>query len=160
MLISPHFDLAEFTTSQTAARLGRDVIAPVEVVRNLERLCFEILEPLRDMLARPIIINSGYRPDWLNKAVGGSETSAHLLGLAADIIAPGIVPMGVAGRVGMMYAAQIDGRPLIPTLDQCILEFGRWTHVGLRDANETPRGEFLTARSVNGRTVYEVGLRP
>lgn len=162
MLISPHFDLDEFTQSQVATRWGRDIVPPSDVIGNIELLCHQILEPLRLLVQRPIIITSGYRPDWLNRAIGGSEHSAHMYGCAADIICPGMVALGVASRVGMMHAAKDDtGASLLPTLDQCILEFGRWTHVAIARPKEKPRGEFLTARLNDAnRVYYELGLRP
>ena len=153
MMLSDHFALNEFLVSQTAQRLGRPIEPSEMEIANLRRLCVEILEPLRADLGRPIIITSGLRPPWLNKAIGGSRTSAHMFGRAADIIVPGIMPIVVASRVS---ALQLEA------LDQCILEFPPhgWTHLGIAALGTSPRGQYLTARSVNGQTVYEVGIRP
>lgn len=152
MLISPHFDLQEFLVSETAARMGREIVPTPIQVRNLERLCFEILEPLRVYMQRPIIVTSGLRPDWLNRRIGGAPGSAHMGGYAADIIAPGVTPLALAGHIHFMTAA------LGSTLDQCILEFGRWVHVAIGPDTEIPRHEFLTARYTEKGTAYTPGI--
>ena len=43
------------------------------------------LDFLRTLYGHPITVDSGYRSPAVNRAVKGSDTSAHLLGLAADI---------------------------------------------------------------------------
>ena len=78
------FTLQEFTRSVTANIRGLDNTPPQDAVLNLEWLCQRFLDPLRDAIGVPIIISSGYRCRDLNTAVGGSETSYHMLGLAAD----------------------------------------------------------------------------
>jgi hypothetical protein len=150
MNLSAHFELAEFCTSQTAARLGRVIEPTASDVRNLRRLCVTVLEPLRLDLGRPIVISSGLRPEWLNIMIGGSSSSAHLDGRAADILVPGLTPLEVCQRVGALR---------LP-VDQCIHEFPPqgWTHVGISVDGEAPRKQFLTARALTGRTVYEPGV--
>jgi len=150
MNLSAHFTLREFLVSQTAARMGR-VILPTEAdIRNLTRLCVAVLEPLRIDLGRPILITSGLRPAWLNAAIGGSKTSAHMDGRAADIDVPGLTPLDVCERV----------RALSLPIDQCILEFPPhgWCHVGIAQEGARPRNQYLTARTVSGRTVYSMGI--
>ena len=63
----------------------------------LHRELLERLQELRNTLGRPAIINSGYRNPAHNAAVGGSPTSYHLRGMAADIRVPGISPQALAG---------------------------------------------------------------
>ena len=48
----------------------------------------ERLQKLRDVVGRPLRINSGFRCPVHNKAVGGASKSMHMLGLAADIATP------------------------------------------------------------------------
>jgi len=84
-LLSKNFTLDEFVESSTASRLNIDNTPDFEVKNNLVRLCKEILQPLRDVLQRPIHVTSGYRCKTLNKAVGGVYNSQHCYGLAADI---------------------------------------------------------------------------
>jgi len=83
MKLSNNFSLSEFTTSPTAERLGIDNTPTKEVTDNLQELVTFVLQPLRDRFG-PITISSGYRSPELNKAIGGSTTSDHCLGCAAD----------------------------------------------------------------------------
>lgn len=83
--MTPHFTLEELTRSSTASRLGICNEPGIEAISNLQNLCQEVLEPLRQHLDRPVIITSGYRCTALNRAVGGSPSSQHLRGEAADI---------------------------------------------------------------------------
>lgn len=89
MILSEHFNLEEFTASETADRLGINnylcVADDVYIVSNLETLCRFTLEPIRKFLGCPIRVSSGYRCKRLNTEVGGSPTSDHRYGLAADI---------------------------------------------------------------------------
>lgn len=88
--LSPHFCLSEFTRSETAQRLGIANTPPARIIRNLTLLCQKVLEPLREHADQPVIISSGYRSPELNlhPDVGGSPTSQHLTGEAADILPP------------------------------------------------------------------------
>lgn len=83
--LSSDFRLIEFTRSSTADHLDIDNTPPQDVIDDLVFLCSYILQPVRTMIGRPIHINSGYRCDRLNKAVGGKPTSLHKQGRAADI---------------------------------------------------------------------------
>jgi zinc D-Ala-D-Ala carboxypeptidase len=150
MNLSPHFTLREFCISQTAARMGRRIEPAETDMRNLSRLCRTVLEPLRINVGRPVVITSGLRPQWLNSAIGGSKVSAHMDGRAADIEVPGMLPIEVCRLVAEL------GLPV----DQCIHEMppDGWTHVGISPEGINPRGQFLTARAVNGRTIYENGI--
>lgn len=80
-----YFTISELCTSAAAERLSLHNDPPVWVIRNLERLIETILDPLREAYGEPIIVNSGYRSIPVNNAVGGSKTSQHLKGQAADI---------------------------------------------------------------------------
>lgn len=145
MKLTPHFNLDEFTRSETAARMGRKIEIPEAVIPNIRLLAETVLEPLRVNLRRSIFILSGYRPPWLNRAVGGSKTSQHMTGQAADIVVSGYTPAQVARRI-------VDlGLPF----DQVILEFDRWVHVSVAPR---PRGSILTARKKAGQTLYLPGI--
>lgn len=84
-----HFTFEEFTRSETAARLGIDNRPEhnndQDVYAHIELLVTKLLDPIRDYVAEPIYINSGYRSQELNKAVGGVHDSQHRRGQAADI---------------------------------------------------------------------------
>ena len=56
-----------------------------QVLGNIKALVLNVLDPLRAKIGRPIIITSGYRSQRVNNLVGGSKTSQHMLGKAADI---------------------------------------------------------------------------
>jgi len=147
--LSPHFSLSEFTRSQTAARHGLIIETPESIRLELTRLCFLVLEPLRKAFG-PVVVTSGYRPPELNRLIGGSDTSAHQYGRAADIVVPGRTPQAVA--------EWLASRPL--PFDQVILEYYQWVHVSIAEQDHRPRRQALTAMRVDGRTVYLPGLQP
>lgn len=80
IFVSPHFSLAEvLTTSRPDLQTGLQA----EQLKNVQ-LMAAILEQVRKLLQRPIVVNSWFRSPALNKAVGGVQSSAHLKGLAVD----------------------------------------------------------------------------
>lgn len=85
-VLSPHFELREFTDSLTARKYGIANVPSPEAVENLQALCVHTLEPLREALGLPIIITSGFRTKALNdKLAHSSERSQHMQGQAADL---------------------------------------------------------------------------
>ena len=76
-----------------------------QVLGNIKALVLNVLDPLRARIGRPIIITSGYRSQRVNELVGGSKTSQHLLGKAADIHIQGYTPqqMDMVYRTIQMY---------------------------------------------------------
>lgn len=80
-----YFTIKELSKSTTAKQKRINNSPNSEIVKNLEQLVDNILDPLRELYGKPIIVSSGYRCPALNKALGGSKTSQHMLGLAADI---------------------------------------------------------------------------
>lgn len=131
MQLSPNFSLSELVYSETAEMSGIDNTPPPEIVENLRRLAAG-LEAVRALLGAPLEISSGFRCAALNEAVGGSSTSQHVQGLAADFACPAFgSPLEIARAIrqsGIQF-------------DQCILEYGRWVHLSFSDA---PRGRILT----------------
>lgn len=111
--LTRHFMLSEFINSSTAAAHGIDNTPSLDVVSNLQYLCREVLEPLREWINEPVVISSGYRCPKLNKAVGGVSNSQHLSGEAADIHLPSI-------EVGRKYLDFI--------LDNCRFDAVIWEH--------------------------------
>ena len=89
MKLSSHFELSEFTRSETADKLGInndvDWSDSAWIVENLEKLCVCTLEPVRRFLNEPVFVSSGYRCPRLNEAVGGVKHSQHIIGEAADV---------------------------------------------------------------------------
>lgn len=80
-----YFTIKELTKSSTAEAKGIDNTPTLDVERNLTALVDNILDGVREIYGKPITVNSGYRCPELNKAVGGSTTSDHVKGFAADI---------------------------------------------------------------------------
>ena len=158
MKLSRNFSLSEFTASQTAVRMGREIDPTEEEIAKLEKLCVNVLQPIRNTLrlvepdAR-IHITSGLRPAWLNKSIGGAKKSQHMKGEAADWVVSGC-------RMTLLEICEMIVRldPEIP-FDQLINEGGQWVHIS---HNANPRGEVLTAifERVAGRrrTTYYYGL--
>lgn len=128
--LSLHFTVEQFIRSQTAARLGINNTPADEHIVNMALLCYHVLQPLRESLEMPVWISSGYRCPALNKAIGGSKNSQHMLGQAADIVVSGVKPFTIAEAIHNL------GLPV----DQVIVEFGRWTHVSY---SRKDRMEFL-----------------
>lgn len=152
--LSPHFTLSELCRSSTAERRGISNIPPPNVVKNLRALCEQILEPLRLMVGRSVVVSSGYRSPELNLAVGGNAQGQHPQGEAADLEVPGVDNLALAKLI------RGSGLPF----DQLILEFhtigspsSGWIHLSHSVARAN-RGQVLTAALVNGKTVYETGL--
>lgn len=79
--LTPHFSLSEMIVTKT----GIENIPNVTQTNNLRVLCRDILEPLRSVYNKPLIVDSAFRSPDVNKAVGGVSTSQHLFGQAADI---------------------------------------------------------------------------
>ena len=85
MKLTEHFTLEEMLHSDTAEKKKRENRINAAEVDNLVRLCQKVLEPLRAHFGVPIKINSGFRCQALNKAVGGATNSYHTKGRAVDI---------------------------------------------------------------------------
>lgn len=91
-----YFSIAEFLRSDAAEKYQVSNIPGDEellkVLTNINTLVNSVLDPLRAMIGRPIIITSGYRSRQINELVGGSKTSQHLTGKAADFHVQGFTP--------------------------------------------------------------------
>ena len=145
MRLSTNFTLEEFLVSQTAARHGIDMTPSDFVQHNLQELVDTCLQPLRDEVGAGINISSGFRPLELNGRIGGSKTSAHITGEAADFTVTGLTPYETAKLIHEMDLPY----------DQVIHEFGKWVHMGIADIL---RSEELTAYRDEGKTVYIYGI--
>jgi zinc D-Ala-D-Ala carboxypeptidase len=147
MQLTEHFSLEELIASQVAARSGIDNTPSPAIAANL-RLLAEGLERVRVALAgKPIHVSSGYRCEALNRAVGGAARSAHVDGLAADILCPQFGPPLAVCRA--IVAGGLE-------TDQIIHEFGHWCHVAFAAPPQVARRELLTiATTAQG---YQPGL--
>lgn len=145
MKLSEHFNLNEFTISQTATRKGIDNTPPEPVIERL-RMLAATLERVRGLLGNsPIRISSGYRSKELNRAIGSGDSSAHVLGYAVDFTCP---IFGTPKEVAQEIAASSI------KFDQLIYE-GTWIHLSIDPRN---RRELLTAHFKNGKASYTKGI--
>jgi len=152
MQLTENFSLNEMIKSETALRHGLDNTPPEEAINNLRLLCEHVLQPLRTAYGRGIKVNSGYRAPDVNAAVGGSRTSDHCKGQAADIEIPGVANYDLALYISQYFY-----------FTQLILEFytpgvpdSGWVHVSY-DPNNLKR-QVMTAMREHGKTVYKQGL--
>jgi hypothetical protein len=130
--LSPNFHTREFLSSDTADRRGIDNYWRDPLHRQYAaRLAHEYLEPLRAHLGgTPIRITSGYRVPELNEAVGGAPSSAHIFGMAVDLVVPGL------SLVDTVWAmAELRRRGEVPNWDQLILEYQSWIHLGTNSSD-------------------------
>lgn len=137
ILLSPHFTVEEFIRSDVATRKGIYNFPPADVLENL-RVLAEKLEAVRTLLGRPVLVSSGYRCEELNTAIGGSKTSKHMTGLAADFTCP-------AFGTPMMVFDVLRSQKAALGYDQLILEFPPegWVHIGFAPPGKVARGEAL-----------------
>ena len=123
--ISKHITYKEATRSVTALRLGIENVPNEYELQNMELIAEKVFEPLRRAVNGPIKINSFFRCEELNKAIGGSSKSQHCQGRAIDID-------DVYGYVSNSYMYYYIKDNL--DFDQLIWEFGTdtepdWVHV-------------------------------
>lgn len=84
MKLSKNFTLREMVKSATASRYGISNDPSPAFLVNLQKLCTDVLQPIRDEYKKPLVISSGYRCPLLNTIVKGAKGSDHIVGAAAD----------------------------------------------------------------------------
>jgi hypothetical protein len=150
MKISEHISYKEATRSVTALRLGIDNTPNEYQLQNMEIVAKNVFEPLRKVVGGAIKINSFFRCEDLNKAIGGSSKSQHCQGRAMDL----------DDNYG--YMSNNDMYKYIKQnldFDQLIFEFpdedgnASWIHVSYVDADSN-RKRCLKAIKENGKTKY------
>lgn len=153
MNLTSNFTLEELVKSETALRKGMDNTPDEGSVRNLKALAENVLQPVRDAFGKGVKVNSGYRHPDVNAAVGGSRTSDHCKGMAADIEIPGVANHELATWIEQNLK-----------FTQVILEFytkgipdSGWVHVSYDPSNL--KCQTLTAVKQDGKTVYLPGLQ-
>jgi uncharacterized protein YcbK (DUF882 family) len=152
MNLTANFTLAEMTKSETALRHDMDNTPSEAEIANLKALAENILQPVRDHFGKGVKVNSGFRHPEVNAKVGGSKTSDHCQGQAADIEIPGVPNADLAQWI----VDNLDFR-------QVILEFytpgvpdSGWVHVSYVAGDN--KKQVLTATKKDGKTVYLPGL--
>jgi zinc D-Ala-D-Ala carboxypeptidase len=151
MRISKHISYKEATQSQTAVRKGINNEPDAYQLQNMQLLAEKIFEPLREHFGVPIAINSFFRSQKLNKAIGGATGSQHTQGRAIDI---DDTLGGVSNKQMFDWIREnLD-------FDQLIWEFGNsqnpdWVHISYVSESEN-RNRVLKASKKNGKTVYTI----
>ena len=139
-----YFSIKELTASFKATQLGIKNEPTKQALVNLESLVLNILDPLRAAWGGAIVVTSGYRSAVLNKAVGGSSSSAHRYGYAADIVpADRRIAAFKAFCVKWLKDNQVN-------FDQYIDEVGgglEWVHIGIKSPSGNQRRQFLKYRN-------------
>jgi zinc D-Ala-D-Ala carboxypeptidase len=150
--LTKNFSLEEMVKSETALRHGMENKPGPDELNNLLQLCANVLQPVRDHYQKGVKVNSGYRSPDVNAKVGGSRTSDHTRGMAADIEIPGVPNADLASyiRDNLQFT-------------QLILEFytpgvpdSGWVHVSYNE--QDLKKQVLTATRKDGKTVYLPGL--
>jgi zinc D-Ala-D-Ala carboxypeptidase len=150
--LTKNFSLHELTKSETAARRGMDNIPSDTEIANLKTLAEKVLQPIRDHYARGVHVNSGFRHPDVNAAVGGSRTSDHTRGMAADIEIPGVANAELAAWIQQ----NLDYTQLILEFYTPGIPDSGWVHVSYDPANL--KKQVMTAMREGGKTVYKPGL--
>lgn len=152
MNLTANFTLAEMVKSETALRHDMDNTPGEAEIANLKALAENVLQPVRDHFGKGVKVNSGFRHPEVNAKVGGSKTSDHCQGQAADIEIPGVANADLAQWI----VDNLDFR-------QVILEFytpgvpdSGWVHVSYVSGDN--KKQVLTATKKDGKTVYLPGL--
>jgi len=150
LAVSKHFSLEELTVHHSTPDLANE---PGTGERwYLASLCADLLEPIREILRRPMVIHSAYRSPAVNAAVGGAKTSAHLDGRAADWHAE-----------GMSVQDAFEAIPIHLPYDQAIYEEhagSRWVHLAISRVGKGPRRQRLiyTSKTHGQYLAYDPNL--
>jgi zinc D-Ala-D-Ala carboxypeptidase len=131
MRLSKNLTLREAIKSNTETRLGIDNTPEEWEIHNLRAVAENVFQPVRDHFGVPIAVSSGYRSKKLNKAIGGSKYSQHVIGEALDLDAD------VYGKVTNAEIFNYIKNNL--EWDQMIWEFGddeepNWVHVSYKES--------------------------
>ena len=152
MNLTKNFTLEEMIKSETALRHDMDNTPGEKEIGNLKLLCEKVLQPVRDHFGKGVKVNSGFRHPDVNAKVGGSRTSDHTRGQAADIEIPGVPNAELAEWI----KDNLDYRQLILEYYQIGVPDSGWVHVSY--VAEDNKKEVLTATKKDGKTVYLQGL--
>ena len=152
MNLTTNFTLAEMTKSETALRHDMDNTPGEKEIGNLKLLCEKVLQPVRDHYGKGVKVNSGFRHPDVNAKVGGSKTSDHCRGQAADIEIPGVANAELAEWI----RDNLDFQQLILEYYQVGVPDSGWVHVSF--VAEDNKKQVMTATKKDGKTVYLPGL--
>lgn len=106
-----NFSISELINSDTANKYKINNMPDINSLDCLQELIYFCLQPIRDKIKKPMLITSGYRCQQVNKLVGGSETSEHKKGMAADFIIHGMTNTDIVKFIknsGIKYTQLIE----------------------------------------------------
>ena len=152
MNLTTNFTLSEMTKSETALRFGMANDPSETEIGNLKALCENVLQPVRDHYGKGVKVNSGFRHPLVNAKVGGSTTSDHCKGMAADIEIPGVANAELAEWI----KDNCEFRQLILEFYTPGIPDSGWVHVSYNPDDN--KKQVLTATKQDGKTVYLPGL--
>ena len=147
--ISKHVSYKEGVRSRTADRRGLDNTPNESQLKCMKEIAEGLFEPLREWVGGPIKINSFFRGEPVNTAIGGSKYSQHMKGQAMDIDDT----FGHKTNAEMYHYIKDN-----LDFDQLIWEFGddenpNWIHVSYVTHREN-RKKLTIAKKINGKTKY------
>ena len=139
------YKLKYFTEAEM--RITKDT--PLDIIQNCYNLAEFVLDPLRELIKKPILVNSWYRNPVYNAQVGGAKNSQHTFGEAADIVVKGMT-------VEEVYATIITNN--IP-FDQIIVEYDNvnkttWIHISFRSLTKNRKSKLKAVKEVGKKWVY------
>lgn len=147
--ISKNFSYKEFEVTDEERLKYVNIIHDSEIRDNIQALVLNILQPLRDIWGKPLAINSGYRCELVNQAVGGEPTSQHLIGSAADVC-----PFGRNGEGDIEIVRQLAITAMDAELpfDQMIL-YPTFVHFSYNNTTGKQRHMILYAKKYKGKKI-------
>lgn len=114
-----NFKMSELIYSEKAVENNINNMPDINSMDNMLNLIFHCLQPVRDLIKKPMIITSGFRNPLVNRLVNGEENSQHKTGQAADFVIKGMTPAQI---VNVIRKSNID-------YDQLINEYDSWVHI-------------------------------
>lgn len=142
--LSANFTLEEMTRSTTGERLGLDNTPDDQTIENMKFMAAG-MESVRALLGFPIHVDSGYRSQAVNHAVGGATNSDHVLGWACDFLCDSYGPPQTVCKAIISSGIKFH---------KLIFE-GSWTHISF---NPLMADEVITAHFGAGGTTYTEGI--
>ncbi len=114
-----NFSISELIFSETALKNNISNIPDLKALDNILNLIFYCLQPVRNLMQKPMLITSGYRCKKLNDLVKGAKNSLHLSGCAVDFAVKDMKPEDI---VSMISKSNIP-------FDELINEYDKWVHI-------------------------------
>ena len=120
-----NFKISELIHSDLAIQNNINNMPDINALDNMLELIFHCLQPIRNLIKKPIIITSGFRNQQINFLAGGALSSQHKEGKAADFIIKGMTPKQI---IEIIKNSDIE-------YDQMINEYDKWVHISFNKGN-------------------------